>query len=90
MQDAPAKIGTLAFYVAAAVSLFADWPPLLENVLQIGTVILFLVHALEVLLCFRWVRMYEGPLAVSVLLTLLFGFVHWMPYKRRAGQSGSA
>mgnify|MGYP003486259334 CR=1 FL=1 len=40
MKDAPAKIVTLAFYVAALVSLFVTWPPLLENILQIGTLIL--------------------------------------------------
>ena len=48
MKEAPAKIVTLAFYVAALVSLFVTWPPLLENILQIGTLLLFAVHAIEV------------------------------------------
>ncbi len=89
MKEAPAKIVTLAFYVAALVSLFVTWPPLLENILQIGTLILFAVHAIEVVVSFRWIKLYEGPLAVSILLTLLFGFMHWMPYKRRAEQGGA-
>ena len=38
---------------------------------------------------FKWIKLYEGPLAVSILLTLLFGFMHWMPYKRRAQQGGA-
>jgi hypothetical protein len=25
------------------------------------------------------VRLYKGPLAVSIILTLLFGFLHWKP-----------
>jgi len=86
VKDAPAKIITLAFYAAALVSLYVTWPPLLENILQIGTLILFAVHVIEVVVSFKWIKLYEGPLAVSILLTLLFGFVHWMPYKRRAGQ----
>lgn len=90
MKDAPVKTACVVFYAAALSSLFADWPPLLEVILQYGTIILLLAHAVEVAVSFRWVRQYEGPLAVSILLTLLFGFVHWMPYKRRAQQSGSA
>jgi uncharacterized protein YhhL (DUF1145 family) len=87
---APVKIVCLVFYAAALVSLFTDWPPRLENVLYIGTLVMFLVHGVEVLIGFKWIRLYEGPLAVSILLTLLFGFAHWLPYKRRAEQAGSA
>ena len=29
------------------------------------------------------VWMYEGPVVMSILLTLLFGFVHWIPYRKR-------
>lgn len=90
MKDAPAKIITLAFYVAALVSLYVTWPPLLESILQIGTLILFAAHVIEVVVSFKWIKLYEGPLAVSILLTLLFGFVHWMPYKRRAEQGRAA
>jgi hypothetical protein len=28
---------------------------------------------------FRHVRLYKGPVAVSILLTLLFGLLHWKP-----------
>ena len=89
MKDAPAKMITLAFYAAALVSLFVTWPPLLESILQIGTLILFAAHVIELVVSFRWIRLYEGPLAVSILLTLLFGVLHWMPYKRRAQQGGA-
>ena len=80
----PAKIGALLFYAAALLSLFIDLPPPIEQVLQIGAVLLLVTHAIEVLLAFRWIRQYEGPLALSILLTLLFGFVHWLPIKKRA------
>jgi uncharacterized protein YhhL (DUF1145 family) len=90
MPAAPAKIGVLVFYGAALLSLFLDFPPLLESVLQIGTLVLLAVHAVEVLVCLRWVKMYEGPLLLSILFTLLFGFVHWMPYKKRFEGSNAA
>ena len=89
MNYTPVKIGCLVFYAAALVSLFVAWPPLLENILQIGTLLLFAAHAIEVVVSFKWIKLYEGPLAVSILLTLLFGFMHWMPYKRRAEQRGA-
>jgi hypothetical protein len=34
---------------------------------------------MELLFMFRHVRLYKGPLAVSVVLTLLFGLLHWKP-----------
>lgn len=79
-----AKSATLGFCAAALLSLAIAMPPALESVLQWGSVALLMAHALEVVFCLRWIRLYEGPLALSILLTLLFGFVHWMPYKRRA------
>ena len=75
----------LLFYAAALLSLYQDWPPLLEAVLQYGTLLCLVAHVIETVVNFRWVRMYEGPLVVSILLTLLFGILHWMPYKKRAG-----
>lgn len=88
-MNAPfARAATLAFYVAALLSLFVDMPPVLASLLQWGSVVLLLAHAAEVVFCLRWIRLYEGPLALSILLTLLFGFVHWLPYKRRAEAGG--
>ena len=84
MSAFPAKLGALLFYGAALLSLVLDLPPALEQVLQVGTLLLLVAHALEVVLCFRWIRMYEGGVALSIVLTLLFGFVHWLPIKQRA------
>ena len=41
--------------------------------------ILLAIHVLELTFAFAHVRRYRGPLAVSVLLTLLFGLLHWKP-----------
>ncbi len=45
--------------------------------------VLLALHAAELLLVFKHVRLYPGALAVSVLLTLLFGLLHWKPLAER-------
>jgi hypothetical protein len=40
---------------------------------------MLLLHALELVFVFEHVRRYRGPLATSVLLTLVFGLLHWKP-----------
>lgn len=42
------------------------------------------IHLIEIVVAFKHVRAYQGPLAVSMLLTLLFGFLHWKPIADRA------
>ena len=86
MDASPTTLVLLAFYAAALVSCFGAMPTAIESVLQIGALVLLLAHAIEVVVCLRYVRLYEGPLAVSIVLTLLFGFIHWMPYKRQVEQ----
>ena len=41
--------------------------------------VLLTLHAAELVFMFRHVRLYRGALALSVLLTLLFGLLHWRP-----------
>ena len=41
--------------------------------------ILLALHGAELVFMFKHVRLYRGALAVSVLLTLLFGLLHWKP-----------
>ena len=55
MKDAPAKISMLLIYAAALASLFLDWPARLEQVLQIGSLAFLAVHAIEVVVSWRWV-----------------------------------
>lgn len=89
MPGAPAKLMCLLFYAAALLSVWVEMPASLEQVLQYGTLLLFAAHAIEIVAAFRYIKVYEGPLLISMLLTLLFGFVHWMPYKKRAAQEGA-
>lgn len=83
MSDFFVRTGVLCFYAAAVASLYVEFPAGLEAVLQYGTLALLVAHAVEVVACFRWLRLYPGSVVVSVALTMLFGFVHWMPYKKR-------
>jgi uncharacterized protein YhhL (DUF1145 family) len=43
------------------------------------SLVLIAAHGLEVLVAFKYIKRYQGPLAVSVLLTMLFGLLHWRP-----------
>jgi uncharacterized protein YhhL (DUF1145 family) len=73
------KGGCLAVYLLALVGLFADLPFGCTHIVQYLAVILLGAHALEILVAYKSVKRYPGPLAVSMVLTLLFGFLHWLP-----------
>jgi hypothetical protein len=81
--SATVKVGALFIYVAALLSLFLDLPPRPAQMFQYIALTLLVLHAAEVPLCWRWVRMYDGPVLLSALYTLLFGLVHWLPYALR-------
>jgi uncharacterized protein YhhL (DUF1145 family) len=66
-------------YALAAAGLFVPFPGNTGTTIQYAALILLGAHALEVLVAFASVKLYKGPLAVSVFLTLLFGFLHWRP-----------
>ena len=44
------------------------------------------VHVLELAWARRWLASHPGPRWVSVLLTVLFGVLHWWPLKVQASQ----
>ena len=73
------KLGCIAIYLAA----LAAWAGLLPGgpgrAMQAIAAGILLLHALELVFVFGHVRRYRGPLATSVLLTLLFGLLHWKP-----------
>lgn len=77
------KAGCLTIYGLALTSL---WLPLIgaDTIFQYTALALFAAHLVEVLAFFTWVRRYPGPLAISLLLTLLFGLLHWLPLRQRA------
>jgi len=73
------KVGAIVTYVAALAGVAGLLPVAIAGPVQVIAVGIVLLHALELLFAFRHVRRYPGPLAVSVLLTLLFGVLHWKP-----------
>lgn len=79
------KAIALAIYALAIATLtgltgLAGLLPGRASVALLSVAALFLViHALEVVFFWRHVRLYPGPLAFSVLLTMLFGVLHWKP-----------
>lgn len=75
------KVLLLVIYGIALGSLLTALP-LSPNVIywiRIAAMVLVTVHLLEVVVCFKKVALHKGPLFDSVLLTLLFGFLHWKP-----------
>jgi hypothetical protein len=73
------KLGCIATYVAALAGAAGLLPAGIAPVAQVVGVGMLLLHLLELPFAFRHVQRYPGPLAVSVLLTLLFGVLHWKP-----------
>ena len=81
----PAKAALVA---ALAVDQRVVWiardPEVAERVAD--TLIVLVIHVVELLFAFKYVRTYKGPLGISVLLTLLFGLFHWLPLARAKSQ----
>lgn len=40
-------------------------------------------HVVELAVAFKAIRRYPGPLIDSIGLTLLYGFLHWRPLRKR-------
>ncbi|WP_092974517.1 DUF1145 domain-containing protein [Ralstonia sp. NFACC01] len=83
------KLALLAVYGVALASYATPLPLSADAIgwLRIVALVLLAVHALEVVFCFRKVSLHKGPLLDSVLLTLLFGFLHWKPLTDAARQA---
>lgn len=73
------RVFCLTVYLLALASFFAALPQALGLGARGLAALLLVIHIIEVPLCFRHIKRYEGPLMVSVILTLLFGFLHWKP-----------
>jgi len=78
------KASCLAVYLLAVVGAVVALPFGIGSAVQGIAAILLVLHALEVLIAFRSVKQYPGPLVDSIALTLLFGFLHWKPLTRRS------
>ncbi len=73
----------LALYALAIAALLVPMPWGSGPVVQRIALITLAIHVLELLFVFKYVKAYAGPLATSVVLTLLFGLLHWLPIKNR-------
>ena len=75
------KLLLLAIYLLAIVGTLGYLPPDFTTVLQWLSVGLLVAHALEVPIAWGSIRKHRGALIDSIALTLLFGFLHWLPLK---------
>ncbi len=73
------KAALLTLYAAALAGFAGLLPAGLAGRLQHIALIVLAIHVIEMAVMFRHVKRYRGPLAVSMLLTLLFGLLHWKP-----------
>jgi len=72
----------LAIYILAAVGGFLMLPAGLVGGLRLAALVLLAAHALEILVAFKSIKRYPGPLIDSIALALLFGILHWKPLGR--------
>jgi hypothetical protein len=73
------KAACVLVYLLAALQWAGLFPPGHLERLTLIALALLLIHAVELLLFYRHVRLFPGPLAISIVLTLLFGLLHWKP-----------
>jgi hypothetical protein len=78
-MNAVLKAGCLLIYILTVLTWFIGMPTEIAMTLRIVSLVLLVTHALELLTLMRFVRLYPGALAVSIVLTLLFGLLHWKP-----------
>jgi uncharacterized protein YhhL (DUF1145 family) len=82
-MNALSRAALLSLYALAIAALFVSLPwgagPVLQNIAKITIAI----HVIELLIWFKHVKAYSGPLWSSILLTLLFGLLHWLPIAKR-------
>ena len=70
----------VAYLLGAAAAVGLLPPP--YTVMSRVAAILLVAHVLETVVMFKYVKRYQGPLAISVLLSILFGLAHWRPLMR--------
>lgn len=84
------KANLIALYLLAIASLAVELPWGSGPVLQRLVLIVLAIHAVELVFAFKHVKAYRGPLATSVLLTMAFGLMHWLPIAKTSAQAEKA
>mgnify|MGYP003471276170 FL=1 len=88
MNNNNLKAGMLALYALTILSMLIAIPG--GAILQKIVLIVLIAHVLEIAVCQKQIRLYQGPLMDSIGLTLLFGFVHWKPLADKAARDSNA
>lgn len=83
------RVICLTTYVLALATLNGTFLASWATVLQYGALALLAAHAIEVVVCMKYVKLYKGSLAVSIVLTLLFGLLHWKPLANAAAREAA-
>ncbi len=73
------KAVCLGIYALALAGLAGLLPSGFAGSMQTIALVMLAVHAVELAVMFKHVKRYPGPLAISILLTMLFGLLHWKP-----------
>ena len=84
------KASLLVVYALGIASHIVALPGQAGPIVHTASLALLLIHALECLLAYRYIKLYEGALAVSLVLSMLFGLLHWMPLARKAREAALA
>lgn len=74
-----ACVATYALTLATAVGVLPAGLAWIGHPLNIIVLTMLAIHAIELIFAFRHVRRHPGSLATSILLTILFGVLHWKP-----------
>jgi hypothetical protein len=81
------KIIILAIYAGTLAGLAGLLSADASGMLLKLTLVMLAIHILEAVFCMRYLRLYRGSLAASILLTLLFGLLHWKPLADEAART---
>ena len=73
------RANLIAAYMLALLSFFVVLPWGTGPYFQKFTLIVLAIHVLETAVAFKYVKAYKGPLLNSIVLSLLYGLLHWLP-----------
>ena len=73
------KLACIVAYAAALATTLGWMSSAFGSRMQFVALVLLGLHVLELGLAWKHLGRYAGPFGMSVLLTLLFGVLHWKP-----------
>ena len=84
------KLACLVCYTLALVGQFGVLSAEQASRSQMIALALLVIHLIELVVAFKYIRRYPGGLNMSIVLTLLFGVLHWKPLARDYAQEQKA